>query len=144
MFAAPSAVARSSMCPERHEWSARNHEHGDHTQSCSRLAEALSDAELSDTTTSTRRVWQPNRPEGSDPLSIRRYRVQLRSEPNSRSEVTSPNPSRSILEGRRRTVVLPSELVTKRDQIALSDRARLRGLSQFVSQVALAGSATSL
>ncbi len=55
-----------------------------------------------------------------------------------------PEPlSRSILEGRSRTVVslVPGH---KLDQIAVSDFRTLRGLTQFLTHFGFAGSATGL
>ena len=51
-------------------------------------------------------------------------------------------PPRSILEGRSRTVVSHRTSVAKRGQIAASDRRTLGGLTQFLTQFDVLGSAT--
>jgi hypothetical protein len=76
--------------------------------------------------------------------SIRRYRAQPNRCPN--LVLRRPPPAHRVHTGEPESdgCVVLGALVTKRKQIAVSDRARLVGLSQSVSQWALAGSATGL
>ena len=69
-----------------------------------------------------------------------------RAREGSRSAVgrSQRRPPRSILEGRSRTAVSHRTSVAKRDQIAVSDRRTLGGLTQFLTQFGFSGSATSL
>ena len=73
----------------------------------------------------------------------------VRTNPQSRFAGSSvrrsrPRPSRSILEGRSRAFMSRRTSITKLGQIAVSERGTSGGLTQFLTQFDVSGSATSL